>query len=169
MQNYKGFTLIETLVVMAIMTIMIVVAVPNFNQMQTKARISSTASDLVSALKQGRSEALTKRINLQFAAVNSSASFNAWGSQGWQVKDTVTDKIYFEQHTLPPTIRIAANPAVTKLVFVATTGLVTKTDGTPVDMVFTVCDIGPQEGKRITMSRLGRITVTSTTIADCAI
>lgn len=170
MRNHKGFTLIESLVVITIIAILLVVAVPNFALLQANNRIIGTANDLASALKQGRSEALYQRRNLQLSAVNSSASTNVWGSKGWRVTNPVLSQTFAEQLNIPTTITVNSTPAVNAIVFLAATGMITKTDATLLDIVFTVCDSSTkkEKGMDVSMSRFGRIVVVRhTTAATC--
>ena len=49
--NKKGFTLIELMIVIAIIGILSAIAIPNFSRMREKASINATASTLKSILK----------------------------------------------------------------------------------------------------------------------
>ena len=73
-QTQKGFTLIESLTVVTIMAVLMAIAVPNFTLMQANNRVVGTGNELAAMLKQGRSEALVQRRNLQFNAINTSAT-----------------------------------------------------------------------------------------------
>lgn len=168
MYKNKGFTLIESLVVLTIMTVTVVMGAPILNQMQAKNRVKSAANELASALKQGRSEALAQRRNLRFVALSST-----WGS-GWKVVNKVTAPTvattYLEQHALPITIKISSTPVATEFEFIAATGMLTKSDGTLTDVVFKVCDTGIDKGIDVSMSRLGRIALKNhTSSAGCAL
>ncbi len=162
MYKNKGFTFIETVVVLTIMGIMLAMVIPRLSSLQAQSRVASITSDLVSALKQGRSEALVRRVNLQFAAVDGSVTTNVWGNQGWRVIDAASGKVYLEQKGIPFKISIKSTPVLTSFMFVAATGIVTQLDGTPIDVVFTICDKDAKQGKSVTMSRLGRIIISST-------
>ncbi|MDO8415701.1 MAG: GspH/FimT family pseudopilin [Agitococcus sp.] len=170
MRHNKGFTLIESLTVVTIMAVLMAIAVPNFTLMQANNRVVGTGNELAAMLKQGRSEALVQRRNLQFNAINTSATSNVWGSKGWKVTNPATTTTLLEQHDVSPTVTISSTPAVSGIVFLAATGMITNTDATALatGIVFTVCDSATsnEKGVDVTMSRFGRVAVvrhTSTT------
>ena len=77
----RGFTLIELMVVAAIVAILMAIAVPGFNGMIASQRARVFASDLYATLAKARSEAVTLNGNVTLQA-------NAGGWQnGWQILD----------------------------------------------------------------------------------
>ena len=63
--RHSGFTLIEMLVVLAIMSITISIAAPSIKSQIESSQLKLAASDVDSILKQARSEALIIRTNAQ--------------------------------------------------------------------------------------------------------
>lgn len=57
---YRGFTLIEAIVALAIVTIIAAMAVPSFSAMLAKRRISASAHTLYSVLQEARSVAINE-------------------------------------------------------------------------------------------------------------
>lgn len=55
-----GYTLIEVMVVVAIVGILTAAAVPSFNQMMQRQRVEAQVSSLISALRSARSEAVKR-------------------------------------------------------------------------------------------------------------
>lgn len=57
-RHHSGFTLVELLIVVALIGVVAAVAVPNFRQMVESNRVSAGTNSIVSALNYARSEAL---------------------------------------------------------------------------------------------------------------
>ena len=60
-KRMSGFTVVELMVVLAIMGIMLVAAMPNLVQFTRNSRIKSGAQTVISVLRTARSHAITKR------------------------------------------------------------------------------------------------------------
>ena len=63
LSNKKGFTLIEMLIVVAIMVILVAVAVPNFSNATAEAKYASTAATERNATMQTEVNKLLTEIN----------------------------------------------------------------------------------------------------------
>ena len=180
MRNNKGFTLVETMAVIAIIAIITVIAVPGFRTMQANTRLTSVSNQLASALREVRSEALVQRRNMQFTAVSGktgSQLANNFGSQGWQIASVNNGVLTVrqEQRNIPSTVTVSTlgtRTAPASIFFIAATGQVALSDAAPyqpVDVIFTVCDKSVDKGASVMMTRLGRVSVQKhTTSAACA-
>lgn len=62
MNRIKGFTLIELMVVLALVAIIATIAVPSFNSLIRHNRLESQAEELNSLLQYARSEALIRKV-----------------------------------------------------------------------------------------------------------
>lgn len=78
-QKQGGFTLVEALMVVAILGIFTALAAPSFNNTIATMRIKSTSFDLVNDLNIARSEAIKRK-----AAVVIAAEGDDW-NQGWRI------------------------------------------------------------------------------------
>ena len=74
-----GFTLIETMVAVAVMTISMTIAVPSYQQFIASQSIRTTSMDVVSSLILARSEAVKRNGNVALVPIS-----NDW-KNGWQV------------------------------------------------------------------------------------
>lgn len=82
----SGFSLIETMVVIVLVSIAATVAIPSFRDSITRNNLAAAANEFQLALSQARSEAIRSRVN----TVMQSVANKDW-TQGWVV---YTDKNY---------------------------------------------------------------------------
>ena len=75
----RGFTLVETMIVVAILAIFAAMAGPSFIDMVKTAKLRSAASDFYSSLLSARSEAIKRRTNMSVTPINAD-----W-AKGWSV------------------------------------------------------------------------------------
>lgn len=167
-----GFTLIELMVVIAMVAIIASLAAPSLQVGIAKQKVSVAASDLMASLMQARSEAITN--NQQTIVEPKDAS--DW-SRGWRIYvDTDKDKSYTEGTDIlvttvaPAAVNVVTNDAsIGNLVgFQATGFLLGQSAG---GIVFASSSVPSSEFKKgVKISRVGRIrSCTSTTGNDgCA-
>lgn len=100
-----GFTLIELMVVVAIASILAMIAMPSFNEVIEGQRMKGAATDLMIALTRTRSEAITRNTNLTLSPKSSN-----WAN-GWQLPDPATGAL-IEDHAAVPGIAITGPGSV---------------------------------------------------------
>ncbi|MBV5292381.1 MAG: GspH/FimT family pseudopilin [Curvibacter lanceolatus] len=79
-QGSRGFTLIELIMVMAIIVVLAVVAIPNFVTFQRNSQLTSTANGLLASINAARGEAM-KRNQTAFVVPNTGTDWTT----GWKV------------------------------------------------------------------------------------
>jgi type IV fimbrial biogenesis protein FimT len=84
----SGFTLVELLVVIVLMTILLAIALPSFSDMVISSRFTSTAMQLKADLNQARSESIKRNVRVLLCARNTAGDdcvvASDWGG-GWLV------------------------------------------------------------------------------------
>jgi len=157
------------MVTVAIIAILSTAAVPAIRNIQSSIRISSTANELAAALTDARARALATRRTIAVTSLTSTS----WAS-GWQTKfqnPKTADPAYLLKASAPTgTTSIASNPADKTILFQGT-GLVTKADGTLMNMSYVVCDAGKtgERGITVQINQFGRVVVLRhTSAATCS-
>lgn len=110
----RGFTIIELLTVVAVMSVLMMVAAPNFTEFQRNSALTSTTNTLVASLNAARSEAMKRGAYAMVVPADPGRS--DW-NQGWVVfvdKDlsmTLTggDEVVMEQAAPPAYMQVAGS------------------------------------------------------------
>lgn len=112
-KSAKGFTLIELIVTMSIITLLMFVAVPGLTAFKRNAELTSASNTLLSAINAARSEALKAGRNALVVPTSNGTDWNT----GWVVfvdmdqtqTYTSTDKTILVQEALPSYISVVGN------------------------------------------------------------
>lgn len=75
MENRKGFTLVELVIVLAILALLIAIAIPKYNQSQRKAAITAHKANV---------STLETAANLYFAEKHKSGNWTGQKGEGWE-------------------------------------------------------------------------------------
>jgi len=106
MKTHSGLTLIELLVTLAVLSILIAVAAPNFTNISSGNKLTAEVNGFVGALAYARSEAVTRNTTVTVAAVPGTPT--KW-ENGWTIKvGTVPLR---ESGAMPPNVVVTnSNP-----------------------------------------------------------
>ncbi len=96
-----GFTLIELMVVVAIVAVLAVAVGPSMRELITSSRLRGASSDFYAALLAARSQAITRRANAVVEPVG-----ETWNT-GWTVK--VGTQLFLQVDPLPADVAVQVN------------------------------------------------------------
>ncbi len=82
MQRSNGFTLMELMIVIAIVAILVGIAFPNFQTMMQNGRITSALNSQLGFLQLARSEAVKRRANITVCGSNDQATCTSNWEEG---------------------------------------------------------------------------------------
>jgi len=157
-----GFTLIESMVAIAVLLVLMAIAVPSFKEASYRSQLRSAANNLVTSAHFARSEAIKRNAPVTMCMSTDGEHCAASGSwaQGWIVRSDVTLR---QQSATPSGVRITTG-GVNSVTF-QPTGV----DAT--SAVFTVCRTPDQTGieqRLVTIDATGRPSVRKTSGAACS-
>ncbi len=115
-RHRAGFTLIELMVVMAIIAIMLMLAVPSFASFISNYRATSATNDFLQGVTLTRGEALKRgrKVLMLPNTANGTPSVSGSWTNGWtifvdsnanQIYDSTADELIFQHSALQATIR----------------------------------------------------------------
>ncbi len=161
MKNQIAFTLIELMVVIALIAILAAYAIPNMRAMLINNRIVTKTNELVHAINYARSEAITDANKLiQVRAIDEN-----W-SNGWEILDTSTISATNPDDTVLKVFKFNNDQIdVSVLGSTDTSFNYTSRGYLRTQIIFNICNIDyPTRGRRITVKQTGRA---NTQIREC--
>jgi type IV fimbrial biogenesis protein FimT len=149
----KGFTIIELLVVVAVVAISLTIALPSFQAFVLNGRISTETNNLVSALNIARSEAVKRGARVSISAVGGN-----WNN-GWEVKVVSSNEKILVMEA--PADSIVITPSGGAQYEYLPSGSVNQNT----EQSFYFCDNvrSGEEGRQVTLSIMGRASTTTYT------
>jgi len=78
MKKFNGFTLVELMIAVAIMSILLAVAAPNFRNIIQNNRLTTNANEMISAFMVARSEAIKRGVSVQVMSLGGNNWANGW-------------------------------------------------------------------------------------------
>lgn len=161
MQTHSGLTLIELLVTLAVLSILIAIAAPNFSNVSDSNKLTTETNNLLGALSYARSEAVTRNLTVQVAVADATiAGTNISGGTtwqtGWKIYATnpagTTLTLIRESQALPSSFIVTTSPPAVKTISF-------RSDGSPsAGMGFKLCDsnhAGGNTGRAISILPTG--------------
>jgi type IV fimbrial biogenesis protein FimT len=158
----RGVTFVELLVTLAVVSILLAIGVPSFNDAVLSSRLTSIANDLLASIQLARSEAVKRNVPVTICRSLNGTSCTTTGDweQGWIVKDDTT--VIQHQPTLQAGYKVIRTVGGGTLEFQpigvgATAGK------------FTVCRSEPagRQKRVVTISATGMAYVTRTQSGSC--
>ena len=146
----SGFTLLELMVVVALVAILAAVGIPGYRDLIANNALTTSTNNFVAAISYARSEAIKRAAIVSVTAANPSAG-NEWGG-GWNVVDPNGNIIrVFEP--VPRSVVMDDGTGTTTLLFDGR-GLLFNAPG---NITISICDDRPDErGRQLTISPTGR-------------
>lgn len=162
----RGFTLIELLMTIAVVAILVSVGVPMYQQFSRGSAVSGATSELVAAINEARSRAVSERRSVRLEQMDTSLPDGDW-SNGWQLVRVIDDAVLVavDRRGRSLSIKVLEDGDSPAIVFDkegrATSGAAN----------FLVCNPGDTDvpGRAVAVTAFGRVTVAhqATTMASC--
>ena len=164
--GWSGFTLLEALVVLAVLGTLLALAAPNLTELRQKHQMQSQAERLLGSLMLARSEALRRqqRVTLCLRSTGDfCATKGSWG-QGWVVFVDANDNAVREaqepvlqvQESLPSFLKLEGNATVNRYVSFGAEGRSQTTTGAFQAGTLTLCQADATQAWRLVINALGK-------------
>jgi len=115
--KYTGFTLVELMITLAVLSVLIAVGVPQFSSSTANSRLTSAINTLSGDLAFARTEAIKRGIDVDVTSSNAD-----WATSGWTVSATNASDVTTDFRISPPltaNATISTAPATTSVTFSA--------------------------------------------------
>ena len=180
MEKDNGFTLVETLAVLAVASVLLSIGVPSLASLASTSRVSTAASDLLADLLLTRSEAAKRKVRVVMCKSADSESCAATGGwqQGWIVfidsdgdaQRDAGETLLRVQPALAGTTRLTGTQPVAKYVSYVFTGNTKLVSGGFQAGTLTVCSQStePSTARQIIVNSTGRPRTQKVQLPSCA-
>lgn len=180
-RSYRGFTLVELLVTMAILAIVLTIGLPSFQDSIRFNRMATTSNEMMAALAAARSEAIRSTRGGGVCASNAAgtgcAASEAWGTNGMLIWTNANTTVGFDagdpivrrvEGRQDVTISVPANgaSATRYQILFNGQGMVAGPAGSDraITMTPSNCPSGRNLVRTLTMTKVGQVTLAK---ADC--
>ncbi|MBT9589594.1 MAG: GspH/FimT family pseudopilin [Thiobacillus sp.] len=165
----RGFTLVELMVTISVLAILLMIAVPSFNEATLGGKLGSYANNLAASAHLARSEAIKRNavVSLCVSTDGTSCGSGGW-EQGWIVR-AADGTVVQRQQALPAGFKATETGGATSLGFQPSGVGMTSAAALPARL--TVCRATPTAGGQervVIMSATGRPNITKTTTGSCS-
>lgn len=184
MRGNNGFTLLELMITVIILSIVVTIAVPSFLSLLQTNRLAGQVNQLVGAIHAARTEAIKMNRNVVFCHSSDGVACSAapaTGWDGWLIAlaapgaggGAVADSVMATGYLLSSNLVIRANNTITSNnseIRFSPQGLARNRTGIPLNGVIRVCAANmPNNNARDMLIRSGgHLSVNSLTSAACA-
>lgn len=175
----RGFTLIEVLVVIAVLAILLSVAVPSFNYTLVNYRLSSFASSFVASASLARSEAIKRNSRMTLCKSSNGTDCAASGGwhQGWIVFNDSDNNaargsaelVVSKTSALPSDFVMTGGAAVVSYLSFEPGGTSQLISGDFQSGTLVLCSRsgGTNQGRQIVINSVGRLRVQKDAVLGC--
>jgi type IV fimbrial biogenesis protein FimT len=178
----RGFTLLEALVVLALLAVLLSLAVPSLKGLRHEHQMQSQAEQLQSSLLLARTEALRRQQRVTLCVRDSAAgagpscaTAGTWG-QGWvafvdgndNARREATESVLQVQKALPAWMTLQGNATVDRYISYGPQGRSQSTTGAFQAGTLTLCGAGQAQVWRVVINAVGKPRLEKTDRTDQA-
>lgn len=177
--SQRGWTLIEAMISVSVVTILSSVALPSMRDLLDAACREALASEALSALRTARSEAIKRndQVVLCKAATPQECTASGGWEQGWLAFHDANgnarldpgEDVVLQRHALPPGWRLSGNTPLAQRVAYQSFGETRLPTGAFQAGTFTLCKTSAEAttAVRIVINSMGRPRVETVKVASC--
>lgn len=174
-RSVNGFTFLELMITLAIVTLLVGLAVPSMQTWVGQSAIASTTNALVSSIQTARSAAVSQNIEVGVCpsanpeAVDAACGTNIDWTNGWIVfvdndgdgiRTDATEEVLLQMEKRTPGFTISTDSVFQNLIYFSPNGTSITANDIPVTGQLTI-DYGPDESRMITVSANGNVRTTT--------
>lgn len=175
--NAGGFTLLEALVVVAVVGVLLGMAVPSLSDWRTRHQVQAQAEGLLGSLVLARSEALRRQQRVSLCAQGAKGSCDALGAwqQGWLVFEDnnnnglreAGETVIESRVAAPAGVRLEANSTAKTYFSYGSEGRSMATNGAFMAATWRFCTLGGAVGWQVVVNALGKARIETYSPQTC--